>query len=42
MPNDGITATKIREIKNIPVIMLSAKSEETDIVLGLRWERMII
>jgi DNA-binding response OmpR family regulator len=33
---DGITATtKIREIKNIPVIMLSAKSEETDIVLGL-------
>lgn len=33
---DGIMATtKIREIKNIPVIMLSAKSEETDIVLGL-------
>jgi DNA-binding response OmpR family regulator len=33
---DGITATtKIREIKNIPVIMLSAKSEESDIVLGL-------
>jgi DNA-binding response OmpR family regulator len=33
---DGIKATtKIREIKNIPVIMLSAKSEETDIVLGL-------
>lgn len=33
---DGIRATtKIREIKNIPVIMLSAKSEETDIILGL-------
>ncbi len=33
---DGIKTTmKIREIKNIPVIMLSAKSEETDIVLGL-------
>ncbi len=33
---DGIKATtKIREIKNIPVIMLSAKSEEIDIILGL-------
>jgi DNA-binding response OmpR family regulator len=33
---NGIMATtKIREIKNIPVIMLSAKSEETDIILGL-------
>lgn len=33
---DGIkTTSKIREIKNIPVIMLSAKSEEKDIVLGL-------
>ncbi|NLJ57671.1 MAG: response regulator transcription factor [Tissierellia bacterium] len=33
---DGIKATtKIREIENIPVIMLSAKSEETDIILGL-------
>ncbi len=33
---DGIKATtKIREIKNIPVIMVSAKSEESDIVLGL-------
>ncbi|NLB34011.1 MAG: response regulator transcription factor [Tissierellia bacterium] len=33
---DGIKATtNIREIKNIPVIMLSAKSEETDIILGL-------
>ncbi len=33
---DGIKTTmKIREIKNIPVIMLSAKSQETDIVLGL-------
>jgi len=33
---DGIKATtKIREIKNIPVIMVTAKSEESDIVLGL-------
>lgn len=37
MPNlDGISATfKIREYKNIPIIMLSAKVEETDKVLGL-------
>nr|WP_312579154.1 response regulator transcription factor [Sedimentibacter sp.] len=33
---DGITATeKIREIRNIPVIMLSAKSEDIDIINGL-------
>ncbi len=33
---DGITATlKIRESKNIPIILLSAKSEEVDKVLGL-------
>jgi len=33
---DGITATmKIRENRNIPVIILSAKSEDTDKVLGL-------
>ncbi|QOS98309.1 response regulator transcription factor [Brevibacterium sp. JNUCC-42] len=33
---DGIKATfTIRETKNIPIIMLSAKSEDTDIVLGL-------
>ncbi|HEY9059549.1 MAG TPA: response regulator transcription factor [Pseudobacteroides sp.] len=33
---DGIRATmKIREKKNIPVIMLSAKSEDTDKILGL-------
>ncbi|WP_326907761.1 response regulator transcription factor [Sedimentibacter sp. MB31-C6] len=33
---DGIKATtKIREIKNIPVIMLTAKSEDIDVVLGL-------
>lgn len=33
---DGIKATeKIREVKNIPVIMLSAKSEDIDIVTGL-------
>ncbi len=34
---DGISATfKIREQKNIPIIMLSAKSEDTDKVLGLQ------
>ncbi len=33
---DGIRATlKIRENKNIPIIMLSAKSEEIDKILGL-------
>ncbi|WP_334292699.1 response regulator transcription factor [Geosporobacter ferrireducens] len=33
---DGIRATmKIREEKNIPVIMLSAKSEDTDKIIGL-------
>lgn len=33
---DGLRATmKIREEKNIPVIMLSAKSEDTDKILGL-------
>ena len=33
---DGITATlEIRKNKNIPIIMLSAKSEETDKILGL-------
>lgn len=37
MPNmDGIVATfKIREQKNIPIIMLSAKVEETDKIMGL-------
>lgn len=37
MPNmDGINATyKIRENKNIPIIMLSAKSEDTDKIIGL-------
>lgn len=37
MPNmDGITATsKIRETSNVPVIFLSAKSEDTDKILGL-------
>ncbi|MFS0783966.1 response regulator transcription factor [Bacillus sp. 1P06AnD] len=34
---DGISTTfKIRENKNIPIIMLSAKSEDTDKVLGLQ------
>jgi DNA-binding response OmpR family regulator len=33
---DGIRATlKIREIKNIPIIMVSAKSEDSDKILGL-------
>lgn len=33
---DGIKATfKIRESKNIPIIMLSAKAEDTDKILGL-------
>jgi len=33
---DGITAiTKIRERSNIPVILLTAKSEDTDKILGL-------
>lgn len=37
MPNlDGIQATfKIREERNIPIIMLSAKAEETDKIHGL-------
>jgi DNA-binding response OmpR family regulator len=34
---DGISATyRIREIRNIPIIMLSAKSENTDKILGLQ------
>ncbi|HHY73780.1 MAG TPA: response regulator transcription factor [Bacillus bacterium] len=34
---DGIATTfKIREQKNIPIIMLSAKSEDTDKILGLQ------
>jgi len=33
---DGLTATaKLREICNIPIILLTAKSEDTDKVLGL-------
>lgn len=33
---DGISAmVKIREISNVPVILLTAKSEETDKILGL-------
>ncbi len=39
MPNmDGIRATmKIREKKQLPIIMLSAKSEDTDKILGLNF-----
>lgn len=34
---DGISATfRIREDKNIPIIILSAKSEDTDKILGLQ------
>ena len=34
---DGIKTTfKIREQKNIPIIILSAKSEDTDKILGLQ------
>ena len=33
---DGITATaKIREMSNVPIIMLTAKSEDSDKILGL-------
>ena len=33
---DGITAmAKIREISNVPIILLTAKGEDTDKVLGL-------
>ncbi len=33
---DGITAmTKLREVSNVPIILLTAKSEDTDKVLGL-------
>ncbi len=33
---DGLTALhKIREISNVPVILLTAKSEDTDMILGL-------
>lgn len=37
MPNmDGITAmTRLRENSNVPVILLTAKSEDTDKILGL-------
>lgn len=39
---DGITTTfKIREKKNIPIIMLSAKSEDTDKVWGLQGSRRL-
>ena len=35
---DGLKATiKIRETQNIPIIILSAKSEDTDIILGLNF-----
>ena len=40
---DGVTMTmKLREKYDFPVIMLSAKSEETDKVIGLNIGRMIM
>ena len=37
---DGLSAImKIREKKNLPIIVLSAKSENSDKVIGLPWER---
>ena len=33
---------KIREEKDIPVIMVSAKKDDIDKIRGLVWERMII
>lgn len=44
MPNmDGLKTTmKIREDKNIPIILLSAKSEDMDKILGLNMGLMII
>lgn len=37
MPDmDGITATaELRQISNVPILFLTAKSEDTDIILGL-------
>ena len=33
---DGLTATlKLREQRNVPIILLSAKSEDTDKIAGL-------
>ncbi len=39
MPHlDGLSATlKIREVQNIPIILLSAKSEDTDKIIGLNF-----
>lgn len=35
---DGLSATiKIREERNIPIIILSAKSEDTDKIIGLNF-----
>ena len=40
---DGIRATlKIREENNIPIIILSAKSEDADKILGLNVGQMIM
>ena len=38
---DGLSATmKIRQDKNIPIIILSAKSEDSDKILACPWARM--
>lgn len=40
---DGIRTTlKVRETSSIPIIILSAKSEDTDKILGLNIGQMII
>lgn len=40
---DGVrTIKKLRETMEIPVIMLSAKSEDTDKIIGLNMGQMII
>ena len=40
---DGLSATmKIRESKNIPIIILSAKTEESDKILGLSMGQTIM
>ena len=40
---DGLSATmKIRQNKNIPIIILSAKTEESDKILGCPWAQTII
>jgi DNA-binding response OmpR family regulator len=40
---DGFETLKmLREISTVPVILLTVKSEEEDIIQGLSWVRMIM